>query len=117
MPGKKRVFWFVFISLAAFSFLGASVMGSAPQTEAKETEADIQMPLKNDSFELLVLGKDSAAELCDVIMLVSYKPSDKSLCIVQIPRDTYFAYTDGSYRKINAASRVLGVSDKLKDKL
>ena len=117
MPGKKRVFWFVFISLAAFSFLGASVMGSAPQTEAKETEADIQMPLKNDSFELLVLGKDSAAELCDVIMLVSYKPSDKSLCIVQIPRDTYFAYTDGSYRKINAASRVLGGSDKLKDKL
>ena len=117
MLGKKRVFAFILLSLAAFSFLGASVMGSTPVTEMPKTQAGAVAPVKSDAFGFLLLGKDSAAELCDVIMLVSYKPSDKSLCIVQIPRDTYFAYTDGSYKKINAASRVLGGSDKLKNKL
>ncbi len=117
MLGNKRVFAFVLLSLAAFMFLGASVMGSTPVTQAPKTQVDARTSVNNGAFHFLMLGKDSAAELCDVIMLVSYKPSDRSLCIVQIPRDTYFAYTDGSYRKINAASRVLGGSDKLKNKL
>ena len=114
MLGKKRVFAFVLLSLAAFSFLGASVMGDPMPTEALNPKVDVNIEAaEQESFELLILGKDRAAELCDVLMLVSYKPSERSLCVVQIPRDTYFAYTDGSYRKINAAARVLGGADKL----
>ena len=119
MFGKKRVFAFVLLSLAAFSFLGASVMGSTPVAEVPKTptDANTRTLAGNEAFTLLMLGKDRAAELCDVLMLVSYRPSEGSLCVVQIPRDTYFAYTDGSYRKINAAARVLGGADKLKTRL
>jgi LCP family protein required for cell wall assembly len=50
-------------------------------------------------------------------MLASFDMTEGQLSVLQIPRDTYFAYTEGAYKKINAAARVLGGAEKLKDKL
>ena len=61
-------------------------------------------------YNFLLLGRDSAAGLCDVIILTSVNVSDGNVNIMQIPRDTYFNYADGSYKKINGAANALGIS-------
>lgn len=62
----------------------------------------------SDKYNFLLMGSDSSAALCDVIILASLDTSENSLSIVQIPRDTYAEYTDGSYKKINGAPHRLG---------
>ena len=63
---------------------------------------------KNNRVNFLFLGKDNTSGLCDVIMLVSYDVTDSSVGVVQIPRDTYAKYSDGSYKKLNGAANALG---------
>ncbi len=111
----KRMLAFVMLSLAVFSFLGAS-LATDPVMAAKNS-AEAETAARDGSCNLLILGKDKAAGLCDVLMLASLDLGSGRLCIVQIPRDTYFAYTDGSYKKINAAPRVLGGADKFSKQL
>ncbi|MBO4980225.1 MAG: LCP family protein [Clostridia bacterium] len=113
MQGKK-ILAFVMLSLAVFSFLGASLATDLP---VADRSAEAEAVAKGGACNLLILGRDNAAGLCDVLMLASFDPSAGRLCLLQIPRDTYFAYTKGSYKKINAAPRVLGGADKLADKL
>lgn len=67
-------------------------------------------------YNMLLLGKDSAAGLCDVMILVSIDTGSGNVAIIQIPRDTYFNYTDGSYKKINGAPSALG-SEQFASKL
>lgn len=54
-------------------------------------------------INILVIGRDQIAGLTDVMMLLSLNPTDHSVGLLQIPRDTYAAYTRNSYRKINGA--------------
>ena len=74
----------------------------------------------NDIYNVLILGKDNAAGLCDVIILTSIDLVKGHINIMQIPRDTYFDYGNGDHNKINGAPYVLGVSsfaNKLADAL
>ena len=57
----------------------------------------------------LVLGRDRAAGLTDSMMLVCLGESGRSVRILQIPRDTYAAYTDRDYKKLNGALSRLGL--------
>jgi LCP family protein required for cell wall assembly len=57
---------------------------------------------------VLVLGRDRAAGLTDVMMLASLDMEDHTLNLVQIPRDTYAAYTRADYKKLNGAYAKLG---------
>lgn len=66
-------------------------------------------------YRVLILGKDDAAELTDVMMLASFDLETPSLSVMQIPRDTYLAYTTANYKKINGAVRSLGGEDALCD--
>ena len=63
---------------------------------------------KSSQSCILVMGKDKASGLSDVIMLVSFDKDQKSAAVMQIPRDTYAKYTSVSPRKINAAPKILG---------
>ena len=56
----------------------------------------------------LVLGRDRASGLTDVMMLVSVDEESGQLNVLQIPRDTYAEYTAKGYRKINGALGALG---------
>ncbi len=56
----------------------------------------------------LVMGKDEASGLYDMIMLVSYNVTRSEIGVVQIPRDTYAEFTEGSYKKLNGAVSALG---------
>ena len=59
-------------------------------------------------FTVLVAGCDRVSGLTDVLMLVSVDADGGGASILQIPRDTYAAYTDKSYKKINGAYGRLG---------
>lgn len=64
---------------------------------------------KDDNvFSLLVIGKDKASALADVIMLVSFDKESEKACVLQIPRDTYAEYGNDNYYKINGAVKTLG---------
>ena len=61
---------------------------------------------------ILFLGTDREAGLCDVMMLVNVNYTDGSVTVAQIPRDTYAAYTDKSYKKLNGAYNSLGGAEQ-----
>ena len=55
-----------------------------------------------------MLGCDRAASLTDSILLVTAAPDCGELHVLQLPRDTYAAYTDRAYKKLNGAYAALG---------
>lgn len=63
---------------------------------------------KSGTVTFLLCGKDRASGLCDVILLARLDTKENTASLVQIPRDTYAAYTDGTYRKLNGAASALG---------
>ena len=77
-------------------------------TAQNDNETDIRT-------NFLVLGKDEASGLYDMIMLVSHNVSRSEIGVVQIPRDTYAEFTEGSYKKLNGAVAALGGERELCD--
>lgn len=69
----------------------------------------------NDVYNILLLGKDQAAGLCDVIILTSIDMQKGEVNVMQIPRDTYFNYGNGEHNKINGAPCVLGAEQFVKE--
>ena len=67
-------------------------------TSEKDKPENIQTETKAN---FLVMGHDRAANLTDVIMIVSFDTETGEMAITQIPRDTYFEADDYSYHKIN----------------
>ena len=55
----------------------------------------------------LILGCDRSTRLTDSILLVSLNETEREARILQIPRDTYAEYTEGSYKKLNGAMNAL----------
>ena len=79
------------------------------QNEPLQPEKEnIDAAVKKDSYNFLLVGKDNAADLCDVIIIVSYDTQTRKIEALQIPRDTYASYTSASYRKLNGAIHSLG---------
>ncbi len=111
----------MYVSLALVLVFNIALLAFSPVfrgREERETLADV------GCYRVLVLGRDEAAGLTDMMMLASFDLENASLSVMQIPRDTYLAYTQADYKKINGAlsrlggekelcaflSRVLGVS-------
>lgn len=70
----------------------------------QEEEKDIPQETKEEArYNFLVLGHDRAANLTDVIILISYDTKQQTISMLQIPRDTYVELNDYSYHKINGA--------------
>lgn len=87
------------------------------QKAEKNVSADYSSTDKSyaDPFTILVSGRDAAAGLTDVLMLVRTEPAKNRATVLQIPRDTYVEYTEDPYKKINGAASVLGGSAELCD--
>lgn len=82
-------------------------LNSDESSEVIEPE-DQDVIAKGRSYNFLLVGKDEAADLCDVIIIVSYDTQTQKIEALQIPRDTYASYTSASYRKLNGAVHSLG---------
>ncbi len=101
----------IFISVVscALAFFVILLSAWSYPTEQPSVQTGISSQGGSDKpFCVLVLGKDRASGLCDVIMLVSIDRSKDSICVMQIPRDTYALYGNGDHRKLNAAVKLLG---------
>jgi LCP family protein required for cell wall assembly len=101
----------VALALALFA-----VVGFVRGASRKEDKTDIfaEIPEKQN---FLLLGKDNASGLYDVIMLASVDTEQKRAVVFQIPRDTYVNLGEKSYKKINGAAAILGTEGKLCDLL
>lgn len=87
----------VLCAISMFSCAKRSGDGDETTDERKAPE-NIE---KETKYNFLVMGHDRAANLTDVIMLVSFDTDDNKLTLMQLPRDTYFEIDDYSYHKIN----------------
>ncbi len=80
-----------------FSCTRVSDIGNTPDGR-EDDESDLR---SEDKYNILVMGHDRAANLTDVMMIVSIDVSDDTMQIVQLPRDTYYEVGDYYYHKIN----------------
>ena len=114
---KKRNI--IMLSLTAIALMFSMLVGaSTVSLVKKENGIDDAYKSKDfevmseqtadDHFRLLVAGRDRASGLYDVIMLISLNRASETVCVLQIPRDTYLEYTEKSYKKINGAPSTLG---------
>ena len=78
--------------------------------EAPSNEAPAAIFQKERVTRILLMGCDRASGLADSILLVSIQEDQRSASVLQIPRDTYAAYTEKSYKKLNGARATLGES-------
>ena len=76
---------------------------------------DVMASAREDTpLNYLVIGLDDAAGNSDIIMLLGVTRSGDKITVLQIPRDTYYAYGGGK-NKINgvfAAYRATGMSER-----
>lgn len=110
MPKK----YIIILSLFLIALLALTlVLAFALKAEDKALLPISSEKVANDRFCLLVLGKDRASGLCDVMMLVSIDPEQNAISVMQIPRDTYADYGNRYHKKLNTALKLLGAEEAL----
>ena len=123
MIKKQSGYWIPTLILTGFVLLFLVILGvfllrkepvSANATSVEDAEAG-DRETERGFFRVLVGGTDRTSGLCDVLMLVSLDRDTKEAWIVQLPRDTYANYTEGSYRKLNGAPAALGGMAEMRD--
>ena len=98
---KRRIFAGLLALLTLFTLVSCSKTKS-PDNDKEPVEDDqVSAPGSETKYNFLVLGHDRAANLADVILLVSFDIEDHSLTLMQIPRDTFMDY-GGNHYKINS---------------
>jgi anionic cell wall polymer biosynthesis LytR-Cps2A-Psr (LCP) family protein len=107
---RKRIRVLAILGVVAIVSSLIALLVFTQSVGAKKSEMKEEKPtsLSKSRYTYLVLGKDRASGLTDVMMLVSVDTAEKSAAIVQIPRDTYARYTENGYRKLNGAITALG---------
>ncbi len=109
MKGLNLVSFFVSILVIFVAFVIIVALffsGAKDSTDIRMSEVSVS----HESYNILLLGRDKVAGLCDVITLASVDMKKGEVNIMQIPRDTYFNYGNGDHNKINGAPCVLSVS-------
>ena len=86
----------------------AVIPGITPDGNEAPDDGAVQAPVLSDNYarredvyNFLVLGVDRAANLSDVIMIVSFDVKAQSIHVLSLPRDTYIN-VGSSYHKLNA---------------
>ena len=102
-------------ALIAAVILAVSVIADRPKDMNDGEMVSTPRRTEDDRKTFLLLGKDRASGLTDVIMLVSVDSEKGNATVLQIPRDTYARYTDKAYKKLNGAVSALGGADALCD--
>lgn len=89
----------------------------ADSADDGSVSATVERTDAGGSCVFLVAGRDEVSGLTDVLMLVSFDTDAGEVCVLQLPRDTYFNCTQRSYKKLNGASSALGGLRGLADEL
>ena len=100
--------WFLRIYILVTVFSVALLTLTLWRAGAQAPFTDASGTAREGTYRLLLLGEDDASGLSDVIILATVDTETECACLMQIPRDTYFRYTDKDYKKINGAVGALG---------
>lgn len=104
--------------LASFALICAPLVRGVDERNANEDYGAMRIfGDDKERYTVLVLGRDMAASLCDVMMLASIDLGSGDVTLLQIPRDTYFNCSAGDHKRINAAAATLGGASELKREL
>lgn len=101
----------LFAVLALFAFKSQNTGFNEEITDTLKREAE------DNIYNVLLLGRDNAAGLCDVIILGTINTDNGNITFMQIPRDTYFDCSEATYKKINGAYNLLGSASAMADAL
>lgn len=72
--------------------------------EAQAEEIDVSgIAQKDGVFTVLVVGTDVSGTLTDTIVVATFDTNEKSVALLNIPRDTISTASDGETHKINSA--------------
>ncbi len=93
----------VFLRGIGICLLAATLLLCSCSPAVAEGDGQAVSELETENMNILVTGRDRQSGLADVWMLVSVNEATGQVCVLQLPRDTYAAYTDGNYRKLNGA--------------
>lgn len=88
-----------------------------PGTDGDTSDADLEEEVKNqgqsieiagserkdECFTMLVVGLDKSERLTDTIIVATFNVHDKTVAVLNVPRDTLSSYNGGSIHKINSA--------------
>ena len=116
MKRKKTRVWILFALAAALVLAsGLAAFGYYAYTaeNGKDRAASAELS-EQKIWRFLVAGKDPTSGLCDVLMLCAFDPTVGRVDLLQLPRDTFAAYDDGSYCKLNGAMQALGGMEALR---
>ena len=116
---KKLIKRIILVTLAAIVVIGAILGVTLSRSDKSVTSAVIRSEQSSDddtdvpeTVNILLMGLDSEAGLCDVIMLVGIDRARGRTTVAHIPRDTYAAYSDADYKKLNGAYSSLGGAEQ-----
>ncbi len=96
------------LSFMVLIAIAAVLVSCSPKTD------DTVTPCEKSKYVYLVAGFDAAAENTDVLFTISYDFKTNTVCVAQIPRDTYFGFGKAQ-NKINqfyAVRRLYGEDKK-----
>ncbi len=93
---------------AAIAALVYSSRGERVRVVYSQSKDDGEQVTRKSFCNILFMGTDREAALCDVMMLLNIDYQSERVTVAQIPRDTYAEYTSNDYRKINGAYNCLG---------
>ncbi len=107
---------FAAVAVLAAGVIVFCVVLAIRNTDGEDAQGKSESTLSDSASKnfanILFLGTDRAAGLCDVMMLVNVNFTSDSVTVAQIPRDTYAAYTENSYKKLNGAYNSLGGAEQ-----
>ena len=106
----KTRYIFAVLGIVAMVFTLIAILAIAQSIGSSRVslEEDAPAAALGRRYTYLVLGKDRASGLTDVMMLVSVDTGNKRASVLQIPRDTYAEFRENGYRKFNGALSALG---------
>ena len=108
---KKRLVDYLCAFIVVAIMIGVILALFAYKPQKEEPATDTLNTKNEDSvYNVLFLGRDNAAGLCDVIILGTINTDNGNISFMQIPRDTYFNYTEANYKKLNGAYNSLGTA-------
>ena len=108
---KKKLSNFLCVLTVVAILLSLVIVLFASKQSVEEGEAitdTINITSDDSIYNFLLLGRDTAAGLCDVVILGTVNTNNGNISFMQIPRDTYFNCSESSYKKINGAYNSLG---------
>lgn len=105
-----------FVLIAAFLLVAVFVF-KPKNIQVEEATDTIKHKPEDNVYNVLLLGRDNTAGLCDVIILGSINTDSGDIMFMQIPRDTYFNCSVANYKKMNGAYNSLGGASTVADVL